>query len=839
MIEKKIDKSLHLDDLELVKYLKKNDSEFVSLIDEINTKVKDLLNSGIPKIFSSYTLHDIEHSYRIIKYMSDIITDISKLNELEITILILVGLLHDVGMAVSSEDLELIKSDKYPYFSVKYSATKKFVGGDENLALQEYIRMYHAQMSGIYIEKNLKDKLKISENSTLSFMDDVIKICRSHTESNEWIKQNLKPYTVLGDYEYNSLFISHLLRLGDILDIDEKRTPLSLYKLILPQGKSEEEWDKHFIIQNYEKIEINPKSKLKQIAFHGHCTDAHIHRKLLEFFDWVNEELLNALATTNNMQEQYRLNLENSIVQNIVTEGYTFSDYKMKLDFEAISSLLMGEKIYGAKELGLRELIQNSIDACRYRAELENEGREFGEIDYQPKIKVIVDNKNNTITIKDNGVGMSIDIIKNHFLNIGKSYYNSSDFLLQDVSYKPIGNFGIGFLACFMLSSNIKVITRYYSSQDKYIIELEKGNEFTSMLKSNDVRFEGTEVVFNYNEFMSVFNGKIEDVSDFLRKYFITEGIELELINVEKKERIAIENKFDKNITPDKGYLIDLSCYLKEVEGYAIVKHRNNFIHTLNDISFEGDLFLYEYEKGLYEAKEPSKLDIDFYMLNNKVRYFNIPLVESQNVSDYQNGLKYTDDDVSEVIEKMDNDLRWISILPQRDTDSMMSDQIIDSGDYFFDNLEFDNLVELGHDDTCKTKMFERELNIFEGEKNRLYMPFEQKENYPWTYYYHRKKEKQNLYVRNVLIKDYDFSFKIKASIFDISDIVVNVQSKKVVPDISRNNLDTDTERKLNYSISRAIHYGLLKSEKLSEKECSTLKLFIDEYYNEKTEFDK
>ncbi len=838
MIEKKIDKSILLDDLELFKYLKDNDSEFVSLIDDINAKVKNLLNSGIPKVFSSYTLHDIEHSYRIIKYMSDIIPDISKLNELEITILILVGLLHDVGMAVSTEDLELIKNDNYPHFDVKFSATKKYVGGDENLALQEYIRMYHAQMSGIYIEEKLKDKLKISENSTLSFMDDVIKICRSHTESYEWIKQNLNPYTVLGDYEYNSLYISHLLRLGDILDIDEKRTPLSLYNLIAPKGKSEEEWDKHFIIQNYEKIEINPKSKLKQIAFHGHCSNAHIHRKLLEFFDWVNEELLNALASTNNMQEQYRLNLENSILQNIVTEGYTFSDYKMKLDFEAISSLLMGEKIYGGKELGLRELIQNSIDACRYRTELENIGKEFGEIDYEPKIKVIVDSKNQIISIKDNGVGMSIGVIKNHFLNIGKSYYNSSEFLLQDVEYKPIGNFGIGFLACFMLSNNIKVVTRYYNSQDKYIIELEKGNEFTSMLKSNDVRFEGTEVVFNHDEFMSVFNDKIEDISNFLKKYFITDGIELELINVDKKERISIENKFDKNITPDKGFLIDLSSYLKEIEGYAIVKHRNSFIHTLDDIGFEGELYFYDYEKGLYEVEDLSKVDIDFYILNNRIRYFNIPLVENENVSDYLNGLRYTDDDVSEVIDKMVNDLRWISILPQRDTDSMMSDQIIDNGDTFFDNLEFSDLVKLGHDDTCKTKMFEKEQNIFEGEKSNLYMPFEQKEDNYWRYYY-RKKEKQNLYVRNVLIKDFDFSFNTKASIFDINDVIVNVQSKKVVPDISRNNLDSETENRLNYSISRAIHIGLLNSEKLLDNERETLKLFIDEFYTDKTEFDK
>lgn len=161
------------------------------------------------------------------------------------------------------------------------------------------------------------------------------------------------------------------------------------------------------------------------------------------------------------MQPQYSLVYDTNPEINIQTEGYTFSDYKMTLEFKAISSLLMGEKIYGSKSLGLRELIQNSIDACRIRQETENIKREFGEDAYQPRIKVILDPKNQAI-IKDNGIGMSIDIIKRHFLNIGVSYYKSDNFLLRDFEYKPIGNYGIGFLSCFMLSDEVKVITRHY-----------------------------------------------------------------------------------------------------------------------------------------------------------------------------------------------------------------------------------------------------------------------------------------------------------------------------------------------------------------------------------------
>lgn len=838
-MNKDIDSTIKLDDLKLFQILKQRESKFISMIDGVNSTIKALLESGIPVVFPNYTLHNIEHSYRVIKYMGDIVKDTEKLNELEITIMILVGLLHDVGMAVSTKDIELIKSDNFPHFEIKYSAVKKYVGdNNDDLALQEYIRMFHSGMSGLYIQKELSGKFKISENSSLSFEEDVIKICQSHTESFDWIKQNLKDYTVKGDFHFNSQFISHLLRLGDILDIDEKRTPLSLYNLLSLKGRSNDEWLQHFVIQNYEKIEINNKSKLKQITFRGNCKDAHIHRKLLTYFDWVNDELINAIASTSNMPEQYRLDFENTIIQDITTEGYTFSDYKMKLDFEAISSLLMGEKIYGLKELGLRELIQNSIDACKYRKELEYSGKKYGEVDYIPRIKVIIDKENNSVSIKDNGIGMSIDILKNHFLNIGKSYYKSSSFLLQDISYKPIGNYGIGFLACFMLSNNIKVITRYFNQPDKYIIEIEKGNEYTSMLKSEDVEFEGTEVVFNFTEFISVFNNEIKNVSNFLTKFFITDEIELELIDVVSKTTNKIINLINTDIKPEKGIAINLNDYLNDIEGYAVVKLKDNFIRGFQDVSFKGNLYLYDHDNGLTRVEDFSTINITDYLVDNKLKYYELPIIESKNELDYLNGLKFTDNDASEVVNKMSNELTWLSILPQRDNYRIFEEEELELGDYIFDNYKFENLAQFGHILSCKTVMFERTLSIFEG-LNNIFLPFKQIESrFYWLSPLYNHKIRQEMFVRNVLIKDYNFNISILASIFDINEILVNIKSKKIIPDISRNKLSFEHEKTLNYSIGKAIHKGIVTSEKLNFEEKQTLKLFIDSFYSEISEFE-
>ena len=115
-------------------------------------------------------------------------------------------------------------------------------------------------------------------------------------------------------------------------------------------------------------------------------------------------------------------------------------------------------------------------------------------------------------------------------MNIGVSYYNSNDFLLKDFDYKPIGNFGIGFLSCFMLSDEVKVLTRHYKSKNKYLIELEKGNEYTSLAETEDVVFDGTEVILNYTNFIEVFDNKPQSVKKFLDTYFLTDGIDFELI---------------------------------------------------------------------------------------------------------------------------------------------------------------------------------------------------------------------------------------------------------------------------------------------------------------------
>ncbi|UOK56158.1 hypothetical protein MGI18_14065 [Bacillus sp. OVS6] len=202
-----------------------------------------------------------------------------------------------------------------------------------------------------------------------TFEDQVALICQSHTEDIDWLDENLDYYGKKGEYTYNSQFCAIILRLADILDFDSQRTPPKLFESISPTGNSNAEWVQHFSIENIDKIKpIDNGYKL--IELHGRCSNAIIHRKILSYIDWINEEIDNANTLSQKFSDQYRLLLHPKVYNFIRSEGYTIADMKFKVNYDQITKLLMGEQLYGDKKYGLRELIQNAVDACKLKKKL-------------------------------------------------------------------------------------------------------------------------------------------------------------------------------------------------------------------------------------------------------------------------------------------------------------------------------------------------------------------------------------------------------------------------------------------------------------------------------------
>ena len=145
----------------------------------------------------------------------------------------------------------------------------------------------------------------------------------------------------------------------------------------------------------------------------------------------------------------------------------------------------MGTKLYGNPEVALRELLQNSMDACLLRQAQEIKW----ENPYSPEISVKYYNENECIIleVEDNGTGMDQDIIDKYYSKIGSSFYKSTDFYNlkseSNAKFTPNSRFGIGILSCFMVADTLIVDT-------KRVYEPHKSSEPLS------ITVEGQESIF-------------------------------------------------------------------------------------------------------------------------------------------------------------------------------------------------------------------------------------------------------------------------------------------------------------------------------------------------------
>ena len=218
---------------------------------------------------------------------------------------------------------------------------------------------------------------------------------------------------------------------------------------------------------------------------------------------------------------------------------------------------LMINSIYTNKEIFLRELISNASDAIdKYKyLQLTSEGK-LNVKDYQ--IYLVVDKQNRTLTIKDNGIGMSHDDLVNSLGTIASS--GSKEFLKKYKEAKDsedlniIGQFGVGFYSAFMVASKIEVLTKtvddkaYKFSSDgvkEYTIEEatkeDTGTEITLYLKED----KDDE---NYSTFLEYYT-----LEDLVKKYsdYIRYPIKLdEVIKTPKKDEKGeeIKDEFDEKV---------------------------------------------------------------------------------------------------------------------------------------------------------------------------------------------------------------------------------------------------------------------------------------------------
>ena len=753
--------------------LKSRDAEFLGVIDQLVPIVATRLESQVPKLFPDFTLHNIHHSVRVAEYMAEIIGDLSEFNELELSLMLLGALLHDLGMALGKEELQQIcEGTFFTDGSIDYQAYVKVF--DLN-ADQEIVRRYHAEISSQLIGSlDFPGKFILNEPRGVSYLRDVQLLCQSHTKDHLWLRESLQKHNILGKYTYNLQFIAQLLRLADLLDIDQSRTPIELYKLILPAGRSEIEWQQHFVITNTKKIELDRNSGTRKVVLYGRSDDIKIHRKLLSYIKWIDTELLEFLRFSESLEEKrYKINLSNQVDHRIVTEGFTVSDYRLSLDFASITELLMGDNIYGDKKLGLREIVQNAIDTCLVRHEVEKRL----EHDYEPIIKIIISTKENLFTISDNGLGMSEDIIKKFFLNIGKSYYRSDIFKLNNYSYSPIGYFGIGFLACFMLSEEVLINTRHYLTNSKHTIQLEKGNEYIGFNTVDDVAFSGTEIQLSLDKVLGNFAESVAKVKEFFLKYFVTDYFRLRLI-VDGTGEDLVSSIYDKDQLPTKdafktGSCFDPSNYLNDVIGYFVLRNRHDFVRSVNDLRVRGNNYYYiengEVTRGVLKFENVVNIS------KGMIRYLHIPLYTNSKRDEFITALRILDD-INATMDKVDRDDDLYVFVPVNEQDTLYDEDIFTTKDHrVVGDVELNNLLGEEFEDYFCPKIDVIELRVVGDDSLKLMEVFKPVQDTFWG------RDQEKLFLRNIFVIRYSFGKVLVANTINLVEFKLNYLGNNLI----------------------------------------------------------
>ena len=271
---------------------------------------------------------------------------------------------------------------------------------------------------------------------------------------------------------------------------------------------------------------------------------------------------------------------------------------------------LMINSIYTNKEVFLREIISNASDALD---KLHYESLTNSEIKIDTSsfnIRIDVDKDKRTLTISDNGIGMSKEELENNLGTIAKS--GSLDFKENNKKKKDIdiiGQFGVGFYSAFMVSSKVKVVSKKYGSDEAYSW-MSEGVKGYSIEKDERENY-GTDVILTIKEDTDdeKYSKFLEDyeIQGLIKKYsnYITYPIKMEVTHQHLKEKVNPDDKDENETVTHDEVINDL---------IPIWKRNQKDIKDEEYDTFYSDKF-FDYEKPIRHIHTKAEGTLEFRSL--------------------------------------------------------------------------------------------------------------------------------------------------------------------------------------------------------------------------------
>ncbi len=377
----------------------------------------------------------------------------------------------------------------------------QWVRGDY-LIIGEFIRRHHARLAheiALHGFPGLEEREFPDLSKSLEKLANLAGVvARSHGEplrlSLAYLERmhrgDLKPRGAF------AVYLMALLRIADFLQMDAERAPTALLRLRNPQSPASiDEWNKHGSVAHISYTDSDPHAIRFELGTrHGLRT----HMQMEALLDGLQQELDASAAVLDEVygraiKEGFQsLRLDKTRVSSNIhdPELHEELDYvPFPVEFHADPMILplLVEPLYGdAPHYGLRELLQNAVDAVREReAYCDSHRFEASSIEFFDQSSDIVielerfEDRSWVIRITDKGIGMTPTIVRDFYLRVGASFRSSkewADEYLDEHGQSTVhrsGRFGVGVFATFLLGNTLRVRTRHVQDRTGKGLEFE------------------------------------------------------------------------------------------------------------------------------------------------------------------------------------------------------------------------------------------------------------------------------------------------------------------------------------------------------------------------------
>lgn len=490
--------------------------------------------NNISQTFPHYSLHDASHSNQIVTNIERIIgaENINLLSATDLWMILESAFCHDIGMVVPMkkirEDwdkpefksfLSSIVNDTSHEFNLiakKYqdNCEEDFFANSHwpldvleevRLLLAEFYRRNHATNANTVV-RNPFDEIGLNSPRNELLPKRLFKILGAvsahHGYSFEDVMLLPKKEVGLGNDEAHPRYIACLLRLGDLLDLDDNRfCPVMLNTAGNVPLSTHAHIEKHLSIEHFRM----DQNRIEVVAV---CESYDGYAATSSWFEYLEDEIKQQMMNWDNIVPDKKMGLLPTIGKlDIQLKGYELLNRdrtpRFEVDADKMFNLIQGSGLYKNSGQCIREILQNAADTTLLKLwcdktilnkhkdicfkEPSDQINSILEKDYSIDVNIneISSNEDTVvweISIKDSGMG--IDKKGLSFLqNIGSSNKDLiKKALIKSMPYwlKPSGAFGIGFQSIFMITEQVIIQSKSFYGNEVLIVEMNDPNKSKS-----------------------------------------------------------------------------------------------------------------------------------------------------------------------------------------------------------------------------------------------------------------------------------------------------------------------------------------------------------------------